>query len=223
VSHKQQLPSPITHQATEDSSELFKETTATPPAGLSEEVTPRKTDEAYGFSQVLSSPPQDTQPLSQYVDRHPGLSEEVEDEVKEGVWGYLVPLDPRYGDKPVVLKKRTACPLPDSTKAAANSKANTNGGKPAPLAEGEAYNQAKIQGVASGGYLIGRHPECGKLRSAPGLCRQPLTYRRHRRRRRRRFQPPLPPFHRKQGHRCCCHRRGPLEQWYLHQRGLCWT
>ncbi len=28
--------------------------------------------------------------------------------------------------------------------------------------EEEAYEQTKLKGVASGGYLIGRHPECGR-------------------------------------------------------------
>lgn len=32
-------------------------------------------------------------------------------------------------------------------------------------AEEEAYEETMIKGIASGGYLIGRHPECGKLAS----------------------------------------------------------
>jgi serine/threonine-protein kinase CHEK2 len=28
--------------------------------------------------------------------------------------------------------------------------------------EEEAYENTKLKGIASGGYLIGRHPECGK-------------------------------------------------------------
>jgi serine/threonine-protein kinase Chk2 len=28
--------------------------------------------------------------------------------------------------------------------------------------EEEAYEQTKLRGIASGGYLIGRHPECGE-------------------------------------------------------------
>ncbi|KAH7328770.1 kinase-like domain-containing protein [Stachybotrys elegans] len=163
VSHKQHLPTPVTHNA-DDSLGDIKETTATPPSDLNHAGTPRKTDDAFPQSQALSSPPQDTQPLSQYVDRHPALSDDVEDEVKEGVWGYLVPLDPKYGDKPVVLKKRSACPLPETVSRAVEKKDGKSAkGKDArsnALAEEEAYEQSKVKGVASGGYLIGRHPEC---------------------------------------------------------------
>ena len=117
----------------------------------------------------MSSPPQDTQPLSQYVDQHPALSDEVEDEVKEGVWGYLVPLDPKYGDKPIVLKKRAACPMPDALEASANEE-GVDKDKPKAIRDEEAYEQTKIKGVASGGYLIGRHPECGKFELPPETC-----------------------------------------------------
>ncbi|PNY29620.1 Eukaryotic translation initiation factor 3 subunit M [Tolypocladium capitatum] len=161
VVNKQHLPLPLTGLTNEASSELFKEPTATPPGPKTEEATPRKTDEAgWAQGQALSSPPQDTQPLSQYVDRHPALSDEVEDEAKEGVWGYLVPLDPKYGDKPLVLKKRSACALPDPTAAAANGGAQPKDNRAATLDEDEAHGRTKINGVASGGYLIGRHPEC---------------------------------------------------------------
>jgi serine/threonine-protein kinase CHEK2 len=123
--------------------------------------TPRKTDEA-PESQSLSSPPQDTQPLSQFVDAQAVLADEVEDEVKEGVWGYLVPLDPKYGEKPIVLKKRNACPKPDAVEVAKNEEAAGTRDKPTALRQEEAYERTKIgSGAASGGYLIGRHPECG--------------------------------------------------------------
>lgn len=177
VVNKQHLPSPLTGLTNEASSELYKEPTATPPGPRTEEVTPRKTDEAgWAQAQALSSPPQDTQPLSQYVDRHPALSDEVEDEAKEGVWGYLVPLDPKYGDKPLVLKKRTACPLPDSIAAAANGEAQANGSRPAPLKDEESYERTKTKGVASGGYLIGRHPECGMSDPRPIQLRGKTNY-----------------------------------------------
>lgn len=158
VSHKQQLPSPVTHLTTEESSELYKEPTATPPGNRSEQVTPRKADDSWPQSQSLSSPPQDTQPQTQYLDRHPAISDDVEDEIKEGVWGYLIPFDPKYGgDKPVVLKRRTACPLPSDTDGK-SAKAST-------AKDAAACDKSKAKGAASGGYLIGRHPECGKLSS----------------------------------------------------------
>ena len=160
VSHKQQLPSPLTHP-TEDSSENYKDLTVSPPGGRSQEVTPRRTDEAFSQSQALSSPPQDTQPLSQFVDRHPALSEDIDDEIQEGVWGYLVPLDPKYGDKPLVLKKRTACPLPETVAQATRDVKKDEKGKSAALKDEEAYE--KKNAGKGGGYLIGRHAECGKL------------------------------------------------------------
>lgn len=141
VSTKQQLPSPITHSATEESSHAYKEGTVTPPEGRPSQVAHRSP--VQGFS----SPPQDTQATqalpSQIVDPRAALSDEVEDEVKEGVWGYLFPLDTRYGGKCVVLRKRGSCPMPGS-----NGKGND---KPCDKA---------AKGSPSGGYLIGRHPEC---------------------------------------------------------------
>jgi serine/threonine-protein kinase Chk2 len=130
---------------------------------VADELTPRKAPEGFGQSQALSSPPQDTQPLSQYVDRHPALSEDVVDELKEGVWGYLVPLDPKYGDKPLVLKKRVSCPMPNAVEAAADGADKDKNDTSTPAKEEEAYEKTKVKGAAAGGYLIGRHPECGKI------------------------------------------------------------
>ncbi|KAG5979645.1 hypothetical protein E4U55_004929 [Claviceps digitariae] len=163
VVNKQHLPSPLTHLTNGDSGDVSKnaDSSPTPPAySHDDQLTPRKTDEALGQDQVLSSPPHDTQPHSQYLDRHTALSDEVEDEVKEGVWGYLVPLDPKYGDKPFVLKKRSACPLPDSIAAAANDESQGSKKKRSPLEAAAAYDRTKINGTASGGYLIGRYAEC---------------------------------------------------------------
>lgn len=161
VSKKQQLPSPVTHFTAEESSELYKEPTATPPGRRAEEVTPRKNEETFSQGQALSSPPQDTQPLSQFVDRHPAISEDIEDEVREGVWGYLVPLDPKYGDKPIVLKKRSSCAMPDPVADAAKTDPKHTKGKATSSKEEEAPEKKKAKGSTSGGYLIGRHPECG--------------------------------------------------------------
>jgi serine/threonine-protein kinase CHEK2 len=88
----------------------------------------------------------------------------VNDETEEGVWGYLLPLDPKYG-KSLVLKKRNACPLPGGMEnfgKASGSRMSTDGKGKDYEKEEEAYEQTKLQGIASGGYLIGRHPECGK-------------------------------------------------------------
>lgn len=160
VSHKQQLPSPLTHATNADSDEAYKEGTATPPEGRPSQV---QKDESQ--SNALSSPPQDTQAFSQYPgDVKNTLSEEVDDEVKEGVWGYLFPLDTKYG-RPLVMKKRTACPMPDALDSP-SSDSDRKGKSPLRKDE-EAYERTKIKGVPSGGYLIGRHPECGELICAP--------------------------------------------------------
>ena len=161
VSHKQQLPSPVTHFTTEDTSEFYKEATATPPEGRPSQVHHR--DDFYTQTQGFSSPPQDTQAFpSQLVDPNAPLSDEVEDEVKEGVWGYLLPLDTKYGGRCVVLRKRAACPLPGTVSEAVSLNGRAKG-KKALLKEEESFESDKASsGLPSGGYLIGRHPECGR-------------------------------------------------------------
>jgi len=161
VVNKKHLPSPVTQFASEGTNEFSKETTATPPEGRLSQV-------AHNYSQALalSSPPQDTQPFSQTtVDPNAPLSEEVEDEVKEGVWGYLFPMDTRYGGTCVVLRKRGACPPPSTVADAVPAASKKSGRKGAKslIKEQEAYDKKQSSSLASGGYLIGRHPECGKF------------------------------------------------------------
>ncbi|KAF4630663.1 hypothetical protein G7Y89_g7478 [Cudoniella acicularis] len=166
VSKKQHLPSPVTHEASTSSSDAYKEATATPPEGRPSQLHHRAADQnslvdAGGFS----SPPQDTQAFSQFVFSTEALSEEVKDETEEGVWGYLLPLDPKYG-KSLVLRKRNACPLPDDIERSGKDKGRrpSTKGKGNDLAkEEDAYEKTKFKGVASGGYLIGRHPECNLI------------------------------------------------------------
>ncbi|CAG8960841.1 hypothetical protein HYFRA_00002378 [Hymenoscyphus fraxineus] len=160
VSKKQQLPSPITHQESTSSSEAYKEATATPPEGRPSQIQHRS-DHSSLVEAGFSSPPQETQPFSQFI-FPTGLSEEVNDEVEEGVWGYLHPLDPQYG-KTLVLKRRNACPLPDTIK----TKNGTNCKGKTPQEEEDKYEDTKLKGIASGGYLIGRHPECDLIIDDP--------------------------------------------------------
>jgi len=168
VSQLGNLPSPVTHQA-EESYELRKEPTATPPGGRPSQVPHREPEEmAQAFA--TSSPVQDTQVNTQPVEQASALSDDVEDEVKEGVWGYLFPLDTRYG-RCVVLKKRTACPFPD-TVSEATSGLDIKGKSPLRQQE-EAYEKTKMKGITSGGYLIGRHGECGKLDCIQGPLLSP--------------------------------------------------
>ncbi|OTB07569.1 hypothetical protein M426DRAFT_317881 [Hypoxylon sp. CI-4A] len=157
ITNQQKLPSPVTHPT--DSDELYKEPTVEPPEGRPSQVTHRTPEET--FSQVLSSPPQDTQafPTSQFIEANAALSEEVEDEEKEGVWGYLFPLDTRYGGRCVVLKKRCTCPEPNDIAGVLNKK-QIGSADDSALKQEESFEKSKVKGTPSGGYLIGRHPEC---------------------------------------------------------------
>jgi serine/threonine-protein kinase Chk2 len=163
ISTKQQLPSPVTRSAGDtDESSYFKEATSTPPDG--KPIVPFNSEH---FTQ--SSPPQETQAFpSQTVDPDQPLSDEVEDEVKEGVWGYLTPLDPRYGDRVIVLRKRAACHESDTVAEEIASKQNhRNGRRGGPLGQETALEQSKKKGIPAGGFLIGRHAECGKWKRDP--------------------------------------------------------
>ena len=95
-----------------------------------------------------------------------GFSADVEDEEAEGVWGYLVPLDRKFGDT-LVLRRRTACPAPTPQSDFGKGSATRGKGLSAKQSYGkqeEAYEENKRSfGFPAGGYLIGRHPECGTL------------------------------------------------------------
>ena len=164
-----QLPSPVTHQSTA-TDPASRRGTATPPEGRPSQINHRSP--VSPSSQVLSSPPQETQPLSQFVLPSQSLSREVLDEEAEGVWGYLVPLDVSAGDT-LVLRKRTACPAPGPCDGFGKGK--KRGTKPAGqdryAKEEDAYEDRKrMNGFPASGYLIGRHPECGKARDeAPSI------------------------------------------------------
>lgn len=165
---QQQQPTPVT--VAEDSIELRKEETATPPEGRPSQVSHRDPEERYSQAQVYSSPPlQDTQAVpTQQIEAALALSDEVEDEVKEGVWGYLFPLDTQYGGRCIVMKKRPACGSPSEPPEATAGKALMT------PTDNAGSSRAKCTS-SSGGYLIGRHPECGKLllltRQANAFCR----------------------------------------------------
>jgi len=163
ISTRQQLPSPVTHDTSDDADlRTIKEATATPPEGRPSQVTHR--DDNYSQAYAFSSPPQDTQAFSQNVDLNAPLSDEVEDEVKEGVWGYLFPMDTRHGGRCVVLKKRTSCNKADTVADALPAAAKRGGrrGPKALIQQEESFEQGKTNCTPSGGYLIGRHPECGR-------------------------------------------------------------
>ncbi|KAI3393617.1 hypothetical protein diail_3881 [Diaporthe ilicicola] len=167
VDIKQQLPSPVTHISPEESSSRFKEGTATPPEGRPSQVL-TKSQETYSQVQGFSSPPQDTQAFSQQaIDPNEPYSKEVKDEVKEGVWGYLFPLNTNYGGKCLVMKKRAACPRSDLLNDDAQKK--KKGGKKSPKEQEEGFEHTKLTDPPSGGYLIGRHPECDIVVDDPSV------------------------------------------------------
>ena len=164
--NKSYLPSPLTHKES-TASEEYKEQTASPPEGRPSQIrhrTPPITTPP-NFTQ-FSSPPNDTQAFSQFIVPPKSLSHEVEDEDAEGVWGYLVPIDDVFGDT-MVLKTRSTCPAPyPNTDFGKGTKKRAKGqlGETNYNIEEEQYEKEKrISGFPSGGYLIGRHQECGML------------------------------------------------------------
>lgn len=95
------------------------------------------------------------------------LAYEVKDEEAEGVWGYLVAIDHVFGQT-LVLRARAACPAPypsngfgkgdDRRGRSGSRKVSKNLVKE----ELDYEKNKRTMGFPGGGYLIGRHPECGK-------------------------------------------------------------
>lgn len=141
------LPTPLTEQNS-NATDIKAEVTATPP-NISSQALSRSPQ-----PQSCSSPPGDTQALSQFVYPPRAFADEVEDEAAEGVWGYLIPLDDKVREA-LVLRKRDGC---ERTKTITWSKTE---------AQPQAQGGTKLT-QSPGGYLVGRHPECG--RSWTYLC-----------------------------------------------------
>jgi len=111
-------------------------------------------------SEILSSPPGDTQALSQFVYPPRALADKVEDEATEGVWSYLIPLDDKFGET-LVLKKRNNCDTSPCNKTAA-AKTNTSNKNAKSQSKASKKPESKDSpALPPSGYLIGRHPECG--------------------------------------------------------------
>ncbi|KAI9714531.1 MAG: hypothetical protein M1820_000492 [Bogoriella megaspora] len=163
--NQQQLPSPVTHNASTVTERMKGSTgsgTNSSERGVrSRQATPVSSPQNTG----LSSPPQDTQPFSQFVYPPRGRYWEIEDEDEQQVWGYLVPFDSKLGE-PLVLKHRAACPMPE-----AKTTFGANGDASVPHNEyekkEEEFEEKKTKGIPSGGYLLGRHPECDRLIESP--------------------------------------------------------
>ena len=151
-----QLPSPLTHKDT-TATEEFEDGTITPPSQRPSQFA-RPANVRSPLALGLSSPPSDTQPFSQFVYPPQALSYEVQDEEGEGVWGYLVPLDSKSGDT-LVLRKRSACPAPLGKNGKITGRERVD--RRTYERQEEEYENRKVESVTAGGYLIGRHPECG--------------------------------------------------------------
>ena len=61
----------------------------------------------------------------------------------------------------MVLRRRSACPMPKTKAMKANGRQKVSKGEYG--RQEDKYEETKIEGKAAGGYLIGRHPECGML------------------------------------------------------------
>ncbi|CAD6447890.1 605b355b-7eb9-4601-908d-2328416a551f [Sclerotinia trifoliorum] len=158
ISNKQHLPSPVTHLESSSSINSLREGTATPPEGRPSQIrhrTPEPTENLGPKAQIFSPPIAKSQAKTQEFTQTQELSQlSAEDEEEEGVWGYLMPLNHKYGNL-LVLRRRNACPLPDKNSDFGNPGKDKDLNK-----EEDAYEATKFKGIASGGYLIGRHPEC---------------------------------------------------------------
>lgn len=144
--------------------EPFKEQTATPPEGRPSQirhVTPISSPQLHG----LSSPPQDTQPLSQFIYPPRDIEPDLNDD--DGTWGYLFPLTPT-GHR-LVMRRRAFCPAPVKPLEAGRSTVRSKKRGKSELVEDEAaYEREKqITGFPASGYLIGRHPECDMILDIP--------------------------------------------------------
>lgn len=114
--------------------EARNESTATP-ADEASEQTPTNLEPSQ------DSQPDDTQAFSQFVYPPRAFADEVEDETAEGVWGYLIPLYDKANA--LVLRKRDSCENKDEQ-------------------QGKDSRDGQKSSRPPGGYLIGRHPECGR-------------------------------------------------------------
>lgn len=126
------------------------EATITPPEKASQTRRPSPANPEP--SRAPSSPPEDTQALSQFVYPPRNYADEVEDEAAEGVWGYLIPLDDKARTV-LVLRKRDSCEGPRSN----DSKPKSGRGE-----QVKKTGNGRKNGHSPGGYLVGRHPECGR-------------------------------------------------------------
>jgi serine/threonine-protein kinase CHEK2 len=158
------LPSPLTNQESV-ATETFREHTTTPPEGRPSQI--RHVTPLASPPVPQSSPPQDTQPLSQFIypprDAEPDLTDD------DGTWGYLFPMSD-VGHR-LQLKRRAFCPAPAKPLEIARptAKSKKRGKKDLVDAEAEYEEHKRTVGFPAGGYLIGRHPECDMIVDIPTI------------------------------------------------------
>ncbi|KAK4983544.1 serine/threonine protein kinase [Elasticomyces elasticus] len=157
------LPSPVTRKASTSTDDV-KAGTVSPPHGRPSQIQHHTPEPSPRAGPGLSSPPDDTQPYSQFVHPPSAFSWEVKDEEGEGVWGYLVPVD--NGMDTLVLRRRGACPVPQTRVNRTDGRQRVD--KKEYRKQEEEYEEEKAtDGVPAGGYLIGRHPECDRIIEQP--------------------------------------------------------
>lgn len=146
------LPTPLTNRGS-TITDIRDDATPTPPGASrrSHQRLPSNPEP----SQNQSSPPSDTQVMSQFVYPPRAFVDDVGDEAAEGVWGYLIPMNDKAG-KILVLRKRDGC----ADRVNVSSKATI--GKGAQQKGKNSKDNDKHAQTSPNGYLVGRHPECGK-------------------------------------------------------------
>ncbi|GIJ91576.1 hypothetical protein Asppvi_010544 [Aspergillus pseudoviridinutans] len=149
------LPTPLT-ELDSTATDVRNEVTATPPDSPSQAIS------SVEQLKPCSSPPGDTQTLSQFVYPPRAFADEVEDEAAEGVWGYLIPLDDKVRDA-LVLRKRHSC----DTRKNGDSKTQTS--KESRLSQDKSPISRQRLNRPPGGYLVGRHPECDLVINIPTI------------------------------------------------------
>jgi serine/threonine-protein kinase Chk2 len=157
------LPSPATRADTSPKETASPPYTAIPTPALDQFASPG-THESNTSQPVSGS---QTQPFSQLIFPPHSLAYEVDDEEKEGVWGYLIPVDGKSGKfGTLVLRERMACTSDDLERIKASGKVD----KEEYVKQEQEFDKKKEQKNASQGYLIGRHPECGMYCAYPRAC-----------------------------------------------------
>jgi serine/threonine-protein kinase Chk2 len=149
------LPTPLT-ELDSTATDVRNEVTATPPDSPSQALSTVEQLKA------CSSPPGDTQALSQFVYPPRAFADEVEDEAAEGVWGYLIPLDDKVRGA-LVLRKRHSC---DARK---NGDSKTQPSKESQHSQDKSPISRQRPNRPPGGYLVGRHPECDLVINIPTI------------------------------------------------------